>query len=88
MARSSSPQPTAIIKGWPHPNAAKLFAQFMLSEPAQKLFPANGGYAARTDIDPPKGNPRLGDVKPMPIDYAQIEKDASGREEEVQRDFP
>jgi iron(III) transport system substrate-binding protein len=72
------PSPTAIIKGGSHPNAAKLFAQFMISEPAQKLFPANGGYAARTDIDPPKGDPRLGDVKPMPIDYAQIEKDAAG----------
>jgi iron(III) transport system substrate-binding protein len=72
------PSPTAIIKGGAHPNAAKLFASFMVSEEAQKLFPVNGGYAARTDIDPPKGNPRLGDVKPMPIDYAQIEKDSAG----------
>jgi iron(III) transport system substrate-binding protein len=72
------PSPTAIIKGGPHPEAAKLFANFMVSEAAQKLFPANGGYAARTDIDPPAGNPRLADVKPMPIDYAQIEKDSAG----------
>jgi iron(III) transport system substrate-binding protein len=68
------PSPTAIIKGSPHPNAAKLFANFMLSEAAQKLFPADGGYAARTDIEPPENSPRLGDVKPMAIDYEQIAK--------------
>src|SRR5205085_2194278 len=33
------PSPTSIVKGSPNPNAAKLFAEFMLSEPAQKLFP-------------------------------------------------
>lgn len=71
------PSPTAIIKGSPHPNAAKLFANFMLSEGAQKLFPANGGYAARVDIDPPADSPKLGDVKPMSIDYAQIQKDSA-----------
>jgi iron(III) transport system substrate-binding protein len=72
------PSPTAIIKGGPHPNAAKLFANFMVSEAAQKLFPAGGGYAARIDIDPPKDSPRLSDVKPMPIDYEAIAKDAAG----------
>jgi iron(III) transport system substrate-binding protein len=68
------PSPTAIIKGAPHPNAAKLFANFMLSEAAQKLFPVGGGYAARVDIEPPANSPKLGDVKPMPIDYNEIEK--------------
>ncbi len=72
------PSPTAIIKGGPHPNAAKLFANFMLSTEAQKLFPAGGGYAARADIDPPKDSPRLGDVKPMAVDYAKIEKETAG----------
>jgi iron(III) transport system substrate-binding protein len=68
------PSPTAIIKGAPHPNAAKLFAQFMLSEAAQKLFPEDGGYAARADIAPPEGNPKLGDVKAIALDYDEIEK--------------
>src|SRR5690606_19438817 len=31
------PSPTSIIKGSPSPNAAKLFAAFMISEPVQKL---------------------------------------------------
>jgi iron(III) transport system substrate-binding protein len=70
------PSPTAVIKGSPHPNAAKVFANFMLSDAAQKLFPANGGYSARVDIGPPADSPALKDVKPMPIDYGQIEKDS------------
>jgi iron(III) transport system substrate-binding protein len=68
------PSPTAIVKGAPHPKAAKLFAQFMLSEAAQKLFPADGGYAARVDIPPPEGNPNLADVKALALDYDEIEK--------------
>ncbi len=71
------PSPTAIVKGSPDPNAAKLFAEFMLSEPAQKLFPEDGGYAARIDIPPPEGNPKLSEVKALPVDYDQIEKDTS-----------
>ncbi|HTK13371.1 MAG TPA: ABC transporter substrate-binding protein [Xanthobacteraceae bacterium] len=71
------PSPTAVIKGSPHPNAAKLLAEFMISPEAQKLFPVDGGYAARTDVDPPKGNPKLADVKSIPIDYVQVGKDSA-----------
>jgi iron(III) transport system substrate-binding protein len=69
------PSPTSIVKGSPNPNAAKLFAEFMVSEPAQKLFPEDGGYAARTDVPPPEGGPKLADVKTLPVDYDQVEKD-------------
>ena len=62
------------MKGSPNPNAAKLFADYMLGETVQKLFPEDGGYAARTDIPPPAGNPNLSEVKPIPIDYEQVEK--------------
>ena len=71
------PSPTAVIKGSPHPNAAKAFANFMLSLPAQQLFPQNGNYSARVDIGPPAGNPKLGDVKAIPIDYVQVRKDSA-----------
>jgi iron(III) transport system substrate-binding protein len=71
------PSPTAVVKGGPNPNAAKLFAEFMLSDVAQKFFPEDGGYAARTDIDPPTDSPRLADVKALPLDYDEIEKDAA-----------
>jgi iron(III) transport system substrate-binding protein len=72
------PSPTAVVKGSPHPNAAKLFAAFMISEPVQKLFPADGGYAARTDVPPPEGSPDLKTLKIIPVDYEYIQKE-SGR---------
>jgi iron(III) transport system substrate-binding protein len=68
--------PTAIIKGSPHPNAAKAFAEFMIGDTVQKLFPDEGIYAARIDVPPPPGNPPLGQVKLWPIDYDAIEKES------------
>ena len=69
--------PTAIIKGAPHPNAAKALAEFMISDAVQKLFPTEGIYAARSDVEPPPGNPPLAKIKLIPVDYEQIEKDAT-----------
>jgi iron(III) transport system substrate-binding protein len=75
--------PTSIVKGGPNPNAAKLLAEFMLSDTAQKLFPEDGGYAARVDIAPPPDSPKLADVKALPVDYDAIEKEAA----QVKRKF-
>lgn len=74
--------PTAIVKGGPAPNAAKLFAQFMLGDTVQKSFPEEGIYAARIDIPPPPGSPKLSDLKLLPIDFAalsQQERDIKAR---------
>lgn len=64
--------PTAIVKGSPDPNAAKLFAQFMLSDEVQNAFPADGFYAARIDSPPPAGSPKLSSMKLLPIDFEQL----------------
>jgi iron(III) transport system substrate-binding protein len=69
--------PTAVIKGSPNPNAAKLFAEFMISDAAQKIFPADGGYAARKDIAPPAGGVPLDKVKVIPVDYEYVEREAA-----------
>lgn len=69
------PAPTMVIKGSPHPNAAKAFAAFMIGDSVQKLFPGEGIYAARSDVEPPPGNPALGQIKLMPIDYEFVEKE-------------
>jgi iron(III) transport system substrate-binding protein len=69
--------PTAIIKGAPHPNAAKALAEFMLGDTVQKLFPGEGIYAGRADVEPPPGNPPLSQIKLIGVDYDQIEKDAA-----------
>lgn len=71
------PAPTAVIKGSPNPNAAKLLAEFMISDAAQKLLPAEGSYAARKDIAPPAGGAPLDTVKIIPVDYDYIEKEAA-----------
>jgi len=68
------PSPTAVVKGSPNPNAAKAFAAFMISPSAQKVFPADGGYSARSDIDPPEGSPAIGSLIILPVDYAALEK--------------
>ena len=60
----------------------------MLSDAAQKLFPEDGGYAARVDIDPPAGNPDVGKLKAMPVDYDEVEKETGAREAPVQRNLP
>jgi len=48
----------------------------MISDAVQKLLPGEGIYAGRSGVEPPAGNPPLGQIKLMPIDYDQIEKDA------------
>jgi iron(III) transport system substrate-binding protein len=68
------PSPTSVVKSSPNPNAAKLFAAFMITPEVQKIFPEDGGYAARTDVAPPAGSPDLGTLKTIPVDYPMIEK--------------
>jgi iron(III) transport system substrate-binding protein len=68
--------PTAVIKGSPHPNAAKALAEFMIGDTVQKLFPGEGIYAARSDVEAPPGNLPLAQIKLMSVDYDYIEKEA------------
>jgi iron(III) transport system substrate-binding protein len=70
--------PTAVIKGARNPNAARLFAQFMISLPAQTMIAEGGIHAARVDVPPPPGQPALSEVKFMPVDLDLIEE--RGRE--------
>jgi iron(III) transport system substrate-binding protein len=71
------PSPTSIIKGSPNPNAAKLFAEYMIGDAVQKLFPDDGGYAARSDMPAPKDSPAIGQLKVLPVDYDYIEKESA-----------
>jgi iron(III) transport system substrate-binding protein len=71
------PAPTAVIKGSPNPNAAKLLAEFMIGDAVQKLFPEDGGYAARKDMPPPADGVALDKIKIIPVDYEYIEKEAA-----------
>ena len=71
------PSPTSVVKGGPNPNAAKLLAEFMLTDEVQKLFPADGGFAARSDIAAPAGSPPLSSIKILPVDYPYIQKESA-----------
>ncbi len=66
--------PTAIIKGAKSPNAAKLFAQFMISPSAQNMIAASGIHASRSDVPPPPGLPALSGIKALPIDLDYVEE--------------
>ena len=77
------PSPTSVVKGSPDPNAAKLFVEFMIGDEVQSLFPADGGYAARTDIRAPQGSPDLKSLKIIAVDDDYIERE-TGR---IKRQF-
>jgi iron(III) transport system substrate-binding protein len=64
--------PTAIIASSKHPNAAKLFLEFMLSQSVGEL--ASGYYAipVRTDVAPKKGIQPLGSLKGLRNDPVEI----------------
>jgi iron(III) transport system substrate-binding protein len=57
----------ATTEGAPHPNAAKLFVDFMMSD-AQQMIQKNNEYSLRTDIRPPEGMPAFSELKVMPLD--------------------
>jgi iron(III) transport system substrate-binding protein len=68
--------PVAIIRNAKNLNAAKLFAQFMLSPVAQQMIADHAIHSSRLDIAPPDGQPALREVKQIPIDLDHIEKNA------------
>ncbi len=48
--------PVAILRSSPHPNAAKLFVEYMLSHEGQTaLAELLGSYSTRSDVAPPEG---------------------------------
>ncbi len=57
----------AELGGAPHPNAARLFVDFMLSD-AQSIIQNANEYALRQGSKPPTGMPSLDTVKILPFD--------------------
>jgi iron(III) transport system substrate-binding protein len=68
------PAVTGVVKGAAHPNAAKLLAEYHLSLEAQRLWPAQGVYAARSDVEPPAGSPAIATIKVLPMDFPYIQR--------------
>ena len=67
-----------MTKGAPHPNAAKLFLDFMLSKEGQDAIAAGGMPSVRTDVTGGLNldtlNKRVGgNLKPIPVDEGLLE---------------
>ena len=60
----------------PHPNAARLFVDFMLSD-AQSIIQSANEYALRDGSAPPKGMPNLKTIKILPLDIKAALRDQS-----------
>jgi iron(III) transport system substrate-binding protein len=66
--------PTAILKDAKSPNAAKLFARFMISPAAQNFIATSGIHAVLAGVAPPPGMPAPSAVKALPIDLDDVEE--------------
>lgn len=67
--------PLGIVKGAKHPNAAKLFVEFLLSEEGMNAFIAGEGvFSLREGFQPPaevrKFTPDVSTVKAMPMNWS------------------
>jgi len=71
--------PVGILKGAPHPNAARLFIDFTLSREGNALLAHDifNAYSSRPDVPPPTGQLPFADTKPLfPLDLGDYEKAA------------
>lgn len=68
------PSPSAIIKGAHHPNAAKLFMDFLTGPEYSKILAKNSEQPLRDDVPPPAGAKALSDMKVLTVQLSDIEK--------------
>jgi iron(III) transport system substrate-binding protein len=76
--------PVAIAKDAPHPNAAKLFTEFIFSKESQQLLADKEGlYTGHPEVTYPADKPKLKDLKLLPVDADELEK----RNAEIKKRF-
>jgi len=68
------PFDVASLANAPHPNAARLFVDFMLSD-GQGIIQRANEYALRDGAAPPKGMPNLNTIKILPFDISAALRD-------------
>ena len=63
--------PSAIFREAPHPNAARVFENFIFTAPAQQLLVNTGGLrSVHPDVKEPAGRVPLAQIKTLPDDPA------------------
>jgi iron(III) transport system substrate-binding protein len=76
--------PVAIAKDAPHPNAAKLFTEFIFSKESQQLLADKEGlYTGHPDVTYPADKPKLKDLKLLAPNADELEK----RNAEIKKRF-
>jgi iron(III) transport system substrate-binding protein len=76
--------PVAIAKDAPHPNAAKLFTEFIFAKESQQLLADKEGlYTGHPEVTYPADKPKLKDLKLLPADPDELEK----RNAEIKKRF-
>lgn len=76
--------PVAIAKDAPHPNAAKLFTEFIFAKDAQQLLADKEGlYTGHPEVTYPKDKPKLKELKLLPASADELEK----RNNEIKKRF-
>src|SRR5437868_12056718 len=76
--------PVAIAKDAPHPNAAKLFAEFIFSKESQQLLADKEGlYTGHPEVTYPSDKPKLKELKLLQVDADELEK----RNAEIKKRF-
>jgi iron(III) transport system substrate-binding protein len=65
----ATPFSVSVLKDAPHPAAAKLFVDFMMSD-VQDIVQKANEYALRNGAKPPQGMPDLATLKTLPLDVA------------------
>jgi len=76
--------PSAITSFAPHPNAARLFTDFIFSREIQQvLADTEGLYSGHPQVTYPSDKPRLSDLKVLAVDAEELEK----RNEEIKTRF-
>ena len=81
--------PIAVLKGAPHPNAARLLVDFLLSEDGMReLVSGEMAFSFRDGLKVPeavrKYVPEIGEVKVLPVNWAQLNLQETKR---IQDDF-
>lgn len=67
--------PTAIAKDAPHPNASKLFTDFIFTREGQQILADKEGlYTGHPAVTYPKDKPQLKDLKLLAADPVELEK--------------
>ncbi|OLC70466.1 MAG: hypothetical protein AUH87_04525 [Deltaproteobacteria bacterium 13_1_40CM_4_54_4] len=67
--------PVAIAKDAPHPNAAKLFSEYIFAKESQQLLADREGlYAGHPEVTYPADKPKLKDLKLLSVDADELEK--------------